>query len=472
VSSNDRLRVMMVVVGALAFSAHASAQNDSKRKLDQTFQAAVAEFDAGRFPQAAAHLQEILPRLPHHFEVEELLGLVYVSMTQDADAVGHLQSAARLKPDASEAWTNLAACLTRLGRSAEAGDAFRKAQALNPEEYLANHNLGEYYVQGGKLTQGMPYLERAQRIKPDSYDNGYDLAMADLLTEQYGAGHTVIQGLIKLRNTGELHNLEGQMDEKEGKYIAAANEFEMAAHLDPSEENLFDWGTELLLHRTYEPAIEVFHAAATRYPTSPRVLIGLGMSLYARGLYEEAVKSLLAAADLTPSDPRCYLFLSRAYDSSPNQAEEVIQRFQRYAEQQPKNGLAQYYYAMSLWKGKRVQGSAVDLQQIESLLKSAITLDDSIAGAHLQLGNLLATERNYDQSVAEYKRVAELDPTLADAHFRLATDYTHMGDKAQAQLELAIYQKLRSEHLAEVDKERAEVQQFVYSSKSDPAGKQ
>jgi Flp pilus assembly protein TadD len=75
--------------------------------------------------------------------------------------------------------------------------------------------------------------------------------------------------------------------------------------LDPSEGNLFDWGCELLLHRTYEPAIEVFQQATVRYPKSPRLMIGLGMALDLRGKYDEAVKALLTAADLDPTDPRC-----------------------------------------------------------------------------------------------------------------------------------------------------------------------
>jgi hypothetical protein len=44
-------------------------------------------------------------------------------------------------------------------------------------------------------------------------------------------------------------------------------------------------------------------------------------------------------------------------------------------------------------------------------------------------------------------------------------DYVHAGRKDLAQKELAVYQKLRAQHLAEVDKERAEVRQFVYSAK-------
>ena len=117
-----------------------------------------------------------------------------------------------------------------------------------------------------------------------------------------------MQSLVKEKDTGELHSLLAQVEEKDGKFVVAANEFEIAAHMDSSEDNLFDWGSELLLHRTYEPAIDVFTQASQRYPTSPRLLIGLGMALYSRGKYDDAVKALLSAADLNPSDARCYLF--------------------------------------------------------------------------------------------------------------------------------------------------------------------
>jgi tetratricopeptide (TPR) repeat protein len=261
------------------------------------------------------------------------------------------------------------------------------------------------------------------------------------------------------------------VEEKDGKFVAAANEFEIAAHMDPTEDNLFDWGSELLLHRAYEPAIDVFRAASQRYPNSPRLMIGMGMALYARGLYEDAVNALLKAADLDPSDPRCYLFLSRAYESSPGQAEEVIQRFQRYAELQPDNAWAQYYYAMSLWKGKQADGTSFDVNKVETLLKKSIALNGSIAEAHLQLGNLYADEHQYAESIPEYVTALSLNPNLPDAHYRLGTDYVHMGQKDRAQAEFTVYQKLRAQHLADLDKERAEVQQFIYSSKSEGSSK-
>lgn len=445
------------------------AQNDD---LNRQFQSALAQYNAGHLPETAAALEAMLPRVPNSFEVQELLGIVYASMNQDTKAIEHLDAAVRIKPTSAEAHTNLATSLSRSGKTAEAGEQFRKALALEPDNFTANHNLGEYYVQSGRLADAIPFLEKAQRINAASYDNGYDLATADMLTGHLSDARLVVQSMIQTKDAGELHNLLGQIEEKDGKYVAAVNEFEKAAHMDPSDDNLFDWGSELLLHRTYDPAIEVFREASRRYPTSPRLMIGLGMALYSRGMYEEAVKTLLSAAALSPSDPRCYLFLSKAYDSSPKQAEEVIERFRLYSQLQPANALAQYYYAMSLWKGKRAEDATVDFAAIEGLLKKSIALDANLPEAHTQLGNLYADRHEYEKSIPEYERALALNPNLADAHYRLGTDYVHIGQKERAQAEFDVYQKLRAQHLAEVDKERAEVQQFVYSSKATPAAKQ
>jgi tetratricopeptide (TPR) repeat protein len=462
---------LAILCSLLVCAIYATAEDDQKQKQDRQFQAAVAQYNAGRFAEAASELEDLLSRVPNNFDVEELLGLTYSALSQDAKAIEHLEAAVRLKPGLAAARTNLAASLSHSGRTELAGEQFRKALELEPRNYTTNHNLGEFYIQCGKIEEARTLLDRAQQINPSSYDNGYDLAMADLLTGRLSEARQLIHGMLQSKNTGELHNLLAQIEEKDGKFVVAANEFGTAAQMDPSEDNLFDWGSELLLHRTYEPAIDVFRQATRLYPNSPRLQIGLGMALYSRGIYDEAVKALLTAADLNPTDPRCYTFLSKAYDSSPDQAEGVIQRFRRYAELKPSNALAQYYYAMSLWKGKRAEGAGLDFETIESLLKKSVALDEKLPEAHVQLGNLYADQHEYAKSIPEYVRALELNPNFPDAHYRLGTDYVHLGQKDRAQSEFDLYQKLRAQHLAEVDKERAEVQQFVYSSKVAPSTK-
>ncbi len=128
---------------------------------------------------------------------------------------------------------------------------------------------------------------------PTSYGNSYDLSLAYVLSGRLEDARRQVLELLKQRDVPELHNLLGEIEEKSGKFVEAENQFELAAHADPSESNLFDWGSELLLHRTLDPAVEVFQQASERYPASPRLVIGLGMALYSRGNYDDAVKALL-----------------------------------------------------------------------------------------------------------------------------------------------------------------------------------
>jgi tetratricopeptide (TPR) repeat protein len=462
--SRFRLLVFSLLLIDMSSASAEGKPDKPNQKLDRQFQSAEAQYDAGQFAEAAAQLEHLLPSAPQSFEIHELLGLVYAAESQDSKALEHLEIAVRLNPNSSAARTNLAANLSHAGKLELAAKQLQKALALDPRNSNANHDLGELYIQSGKIADAIPFLGKAQLIDPSSYNNGYDLAQAYFLTGRLSQARQLIQTLARQKDTGELHSLLAQVEEKDGKFLVAANEYQIAAHLDPSEDNLFDWGGELLVHRTYDPAIEVFRQAGQRYPNSPRLKIGLGMALYSRGNYEESIKSLLAAADLDPADPRCYLFLSKSYLSSPNQADEVIQRFRRYSELKPDNALAQYYYAISLWKGKRLEQSSVDFQTVESLLQRSIALDGTLADSHLQLGILYADQHESAKSLPEYQRALELNPDSPDAHYRLGQYYVRAGQKDQAQQEFAVYQKLQAQHMAAVDKERAEVQQFVYSA--------
>ena len=275
----------------------------------------------------------------------------------------------------------------------------------------------------------------------------------------------------KQKNTGELHNLLGQIEEKDGKFVAAANEFEVAAHLDPSEDNLSPGEANFFCTGPTNRRSRSFRGSE-RYPKSPRLLIGLGMALYSRGKYDDAVKALLAAADLDPSDPRCYLFLSKAYDSVSHSGRRRDSALPPLRRLQPNNALAQYYYAMSLVEGKRAEGATADLQAIESLLQKSIALDDSLPEAHLQLGNLYADQHEWEKSIPQYLRApatrtqSARRPLPARAGLR---PYRQEGRGADRVRNLS--RNSAPSIWLKIDKERAEVQQFVYNAKAAPGHK-
>ena len=461
-----RWAVVSLLVSALWCAPARGAGSDTP---DHRLQSALAHYNSGAYAAAQQELESLERDTPHTFDAQELLGLVYSAEGQEEKATARFEEAVRLKPDSGAARNNLATNLARLGKASLAEAEFKKVVELEPASYDANHNLGEFYIAKGDIAAAIPYLKKAQEADPAAYDNGYDLALAYEKTRRLHEAESQIRELLKHKDTAELHDLLADVEEGSGNYIAAANEYEKAAHADPSESNIFDWGGELLLHQTWGPAIQVLSAGLQRYPKSSRLAVGLGLAYYLQGRYDDAVKSLVRATELAPTDPNTYYFLSKAYDQSPNQVDEVIECFRRFAELRPNDGQAVLDYAVSLWKGKRSETSAPYLDQIESLLKKSIALDPSSSQAHLQLGNLYSQRKQYGQAVPEYQEAIKLSPDLADAHFRLGQAYVHLGQKDLAQKELQLHQQLYERQLAETDKQRAELKQFVLSAKAAPA---
>ncbi len=446
----------------------ASNGPQDRNAIDRQFQSALSRYNSSQYQDAARELEDMVVRLPASFDVQELLGLVYSAEGKDQEAHMRFEKAVQLRPNSGAARANLAVNLSKLGKNSEAEGQFKKAIALEPHNYEANHDFGEFYVRAGNLVAAIPYLEEAQRVDPSSYENGYDLALADTETGKYDEARAVINALTRQQDTAELHDLLAEVEEKSGNYLAAEREYERAAHMEPSEKNIFNWGTELLLHQTPEPAIEVFTTGVKRYPRSARLQIGLGIALYSRGSYDEAVNAFSLATDLEPSDPHPYLFLAKAYNISTKQADQVTERLRRFVELEPRNAQARYYYALSLWKGKREQERPADLDQIRALLEGAASLDPRFADPHLELGSLWASQHKYPEAIREYEQSIKLEPDRPDGHYRLGQALVRSGDKERAQQEFALYDRLHKEQVAENEKRRSEIKQFVLTMQENP----
>ncbi|MGD0508715.1 MAG: carboxypeptidase regulatory-like domain-containing protein [Terriglobales bacterium] len=286
-----------------------------------------------------------------------------------------------------------------------------------------------------------------------------------------------------------LHHRLGEVEEDLGKPLEAVREYQRAAELDPSELYLFDWGTELLTHRALEPATEVFAKGNRLFPKSVRTLVALGVAWYARGSYDQAAQCLANASDLAPDNPTPYLFLGRMQSVETTPSEGSVERLARFAQLQPQNALANYYYAVGLSKqstsvaadsspeNERVnERDAKRSPSVESLLQEAVRLDPKLGAAYLQLGILYSQRADFARAISAYQKAIEVSPgqvglensveneeTLEEAHYRLAQAYLRTGDKAQAKEELQRHDQLAKKTKEDTERERREIQQFVIS---------
>jgi Flp pilus assembly protein TadD len=394
------------------------------------------------------------------------MGLVLASEGQNSAANAFFEKAVHNRPDSGDAHENLATNLLRLKRVVLAEQEFRRAALLKPNDYITNHSLGEFYIQYGRLTDAVPYLKKAQEARPEAYANGYDLALAEIQYGMLREAEIQIDALMRVRDTADLHALLAEVKEKQQDYLAAAKEYQHTAWMDPSENNIFAWGAELLRHRTTEPAIQVLSRGIELYPQSARLQIGLGIALYMREFYDRAVDTFCHAIDLDPKDPRPYYFLQKIYDRSPSRAAEVAARLGQLVQNQPCNAQARYYYAMSLWKATRLEAPGTDLPKVESLLRTAIDLDPAFAEAYLQLGVLCFEGKRDSEALQHYEKAVMLDPNLADAHYRLGQALLRRGDTVRGEKELKISSELHTHQLNESDRVTSEIQRFTYTEPS------
>jgi tetratricopeptide (TPR) repeat protein len=344
----------------------------------------------------------------------------------------------------------------------------RAALAGAPGSFAANHQLGAFYLHAGKYRESVPLLLAAYQIDPANRGNEYDLASAYKEAGDVPQAREHVRKLQGQADSADLHRLSGELDEKMGDPLAAVHEDEQAVHLDPSEQNYFAWGSELLLHRAVWQAAEVFKNGTKAYPRSARMLTALGTALFAGALYDEAAASLCAASDLNPVDPEPYVFMGRIEMAAPKPLTCVEPRLARLVEKQPANSLANYLYAMAIWKRQEQAPDPRALQQMETLLTKAVAIDAKCAEAYLQLGVLYSSQRNPEKAIGFYTKAIDADPQLGEAHYRLGVAYDRIGLPEKAKQEFQLHDEIEKLQAAAVERQRREVKQFLVVLEGQP----
>jgi len=299
-------------------------------------------------------------------------------------------------------------------------------------------------------------------------DSKYQVALQSEAKGDLGRAREQVLKALASSDDAEGHHLLGDLDERLGDPLEAVREYERAARMYPSEQNYFDWGAELLLHKAAQPAVEVFTRGSNLHPGSARMLAGLAAALYGVGSYDDAARRLCEASDLTPADPAPYLFLGQMEKtvSAPLPCGE--EKLARFARDQPGNALANYYYAVALWKRQRGSENSAGAHQAEALLEKAAKLNPNLGEVYVQLGVLYFARNDFTQAIHAFQQAIQVSPHLSDAHYRLSLAYKRTGDQAKAHDELAAYQQAEKMETAAVERQRSELKQFLIILKNQP----
>ncbi|HET7105488.1 MAG TPA: tetratricopeptide repeat protein [Candidatus Acidoferrum sp.] len=329
-------------------------------------------------------------------------------------------------------------------------------------DFAGNLKAGKDLLRAGRAKQAIEYLERAIKLKPMDYTAAFSLGVAYRKNSEFKRADQIVQTLLTREERAELHALLAEIRECEGQPVDAVREYQRAAEMEPSEENLFSWGAELLLHHAYAPAAEVFAKGHRRYPNSVRILVGLGSAAYAQDLNDQSARWLLQAIEMAPADPRPYLFLGKVQEVAKSEPQEWVDVFHRFTALRPTDPMAHYYLAVALEKQRRGER---DFAARESELQKAIALDPRFGDAYLKLGVLYGELGQLPQAVTSLQKAIELTPLPDEAHLRLAQIYRRMGETEQARKESQLYEAVSLKKREQLDRERRELGEFVVTEK-------
>jgi predicted O-linked N-acetylglucosamine transferase (SPINDLY family) len=245
----------------------------------QTVAKALAEQQAGLFPQAVVTYRNALALAPDHPDLHNNLGVVLRLSGKLDEAMAAFRRAIALKPNYPEALNNLAAALQSKGRLDEAVESYRRAILLSPGFSGSHSNLGVALQSQGKLEEAAAAFRRAIALQPDA---------------------------------AEAHNNLGSALQSLGRLDEALASFERAIALKPNYADAHNnLGSALHGLGKPEEAIAAYRRAIA-LQDSPAAQNNLGLALQELGRTEDAIAAFRHVLALQPAHAEAQANLVRA----------------------------------------------------------------------------------------------------------------------------------------------------------------
>jgi Flp pilus assembly protein TadD len=188
-------------------------------------------------------------------------------------------------------------------------------------------------------------------------------------------------------------------------------------------------------------ALEAAKRALSLAPDSARAygLKGLAESELSQPL--DAYQSYLQAVKLDPTDPKALLGLALAQERE-GKTQDAQDTFEKGIRQFPSNAVLYQEYGKMLLIFRGDDPEASEAHAV-ALLTKALALDNTLAVAHFELGNLALSKGQLAQAVTHLEAAAKLSPDDSRAHYALSRAYRRLGRVEDADRELKAFQNLK-----------------------------
>ena len=413
--------------------------------------------DSGNRREAEAPLIDLAHRNPKSFDVAEALGLLYAESGEFTSAIPLLEKACALQGSSALALANLGAAYLKAGRDSDAVPVLDRSLARDPRNAQTLTSLGIALSQTGHPRQAASAFAKAAVENPRDPSLLYNWALALFNSGQTAQSAEVLSRVSDKDSSAQTQSLLGDIEEKQGHYEEAVAHLRAAANLDSSESNLYALGIEFLRHWTFDAAIKIFQFGIERYPSSSRLLLGLGIARYSMNDVAVAapIFSKLLAAD---PDSTLYAELLGHSCSLMADASEGCDQLEGFADRHPSNATIATYAAASILHRP---STSENVSAARRLLDRAIAEQPTLAEPYYQMGLLEQYQSRWPESISPLERAIALKPSLSKAHYHLALAYSHAGARDKAHEEIALQKQYSQQEKDDLNAKFKEVTTFM-----------
>ncbi len=358
-----------------------------------------------------------------------------VSALLVAVSIGFAQSS---KQQEIEAHARQAQEFLRASRPEDAVREFNAILGLDPNNLDAQANLGVTYYFKGDYAKAVTPLRAAVKLRPDIWKIRALLGMSEKRAGQLQAAQTDMEEAFPHVQEDKLRVQVG-MDLIEVYY--SESQLEKAAAVVGTLRQIAPENTDIVYtaFRIYSNlAGESMLTMAMVAPKSARMHQMMAQELSREGNAEGAIAHYREAVKLDPHVPGLHFELAEALNLSPNPADQgqVESEYKAALAENPLDEKAE----------ARLGEIALRASDLEAALKyyqRALELQPNDSEACLGMGRTLMQLRRTTEAETYLKRSVELEPFTAAAHYRLSLVYRSLGRSADAQKELAEFQRLK-----------------------------
>jgi tetratricopeptide (TPR) repeat protein len=457
----------LLLVAVSAASARAFAQTSARAAEPMTtadatkLREALADYDQQHSLEAQPLLQDLLTRHPANFDVNETLGLIHAEAGDFAAALPLLEHAAHLRPGAAVARANLGTAYLKLNQPGKAIPELEAAARLQPGDQQTQTNLAHAWMETNQPAKAAHAFAAAAALGPLDADTTHDRALALLQSGDAAGAKQVLDAIPQAGRDDALEELSAEVEERLGNYKQAEERFSQAAHLNPSEPNIYAWVVELLRHFSWQPAVKVADYGIQQYPSSTRLKAARGIAFYGDNRNKEAAAVFAELLIADPENATWASLLGRSCALIADATATGCANLQHFADQHPRNAEAATYAATALL---HQPAETRDNARARALLQKAVAADPTLPDAWYQLGVLDQEETQWQQSTTPLEKAISLNPAFAEAHYRLARAYSHLGRSDDASKEIELQQRYAKQQKDSLDARLKDVTTFLIST--------